>query len=106
MKNTDITVFERNSWENVAEFCKQTIQGWVMDAVEEVLNERIHDINPEDKRLNVEELCARWNISKGTLTNWEKEGRIKPLPLGGRKKIYSLKDVLDAELDEGFQTAC
>jgi DNA-binding transcriptional MerR regulator len=42
-------------------------------------------------------LCKRWNINADTLHNWEKKGKIRKLPLGGRKKMYSLKDVLEAE---------
>ena len=67
------------------------------EVVEEVINDKMCNANLEDKRLNVEELCKRWNISKGTLANWEKDGRIAPLPLGGRRKIYSMGDVLNAE---------
>jgi hypothetical protein len=38
-----------------------------------------------------------WCISKSTLANWEQNGIIAPLPLGGRRKIYSMRAVLNAE---------
>jgi DNA-binding transcriptional MerR regulator len=47
--------------------------------------------------LTTEDLCKRWNINADTLHNWEKKGKIRKLPLGGRKKMYSFKDVLEAE---------
>jgi DNA-binding transcriptional MerR regulator len=43
-------------------------------------------------------LCRRWNITADTLHNWEKKGKIAKMPLGGRKKMYSLKDVEEAEV--------
>lgn len=69
----------------------------VKEAVEEVFNERYHKTQDEDKTLTAKELCARWNICPNTLRTWEIEKKIAPLPLNGRKKMYSMKDVLDAE---------
>ena len=69
----------------------------VKEAVEEVFNERYHKTQEEDKTLTAKELCARWNICPNTLRTWEIEKKIAPLPLNGRKKMYSMKDVLDAE---------
>ena len=85
---------------------KYTVKTWVKEAVEEVLDEKILNANIEDKRLNTDELCERWDISKNTLYNWEKDGIIKPLPIGGRRKIYSMKDVLAAETDGLVKIAC
>ena len=69
----------------------------VKEAVEEVFNERYHKTQEEVKTLTAKELCARWNICPNTLRTWEIEKKIAPLPLNGRKKMYSMKDVLDAE---------
>ena len=69
----------------------------VKEAVEEVFNERYHKTQEEDKTLTAKELCARWSICPNTLRTWEIEKKIAPLPLNGRKKMYSMKDVLDAE---------
>lgn len=96
-KTNEITLLDNKCWGGVLEGLKFTFKSWVKEVVEEVINDKMCNANLEDKRLNVEELCKRWNISKGTLANWEKDGRIAPLPLGGRRKIYSMGDVLNAE---------
>lgn len=93
-------------WDGVLETMKFTFKTWVREAVEEVLDEKSLNANIEDKRLNTDELCERWDISKNTLYNWEKDGIIKPLPIGGRRKIYSMKDVLAAETDGLVKIAC
>ena len=51
----------------------------------------------ENKTLTAKELCERWNISDNTLRNRENEGVIRPLETGGKKKIYSMKDILKCE---------
>ena len=47
----------------------------------------------ENQTLTAKELCNRWNISDNTLRNRENEGIIHPLETGGKKKIYSMKDI-------------
>ena len=69
----------------------------VKEAVEEVILEQNNKAQDEDRTLTARELCARWNIAANTLRLWEIDGKIAPLPLHGRKKIYSMKDVLEAE---------
>lgn len=51
----------------------------------------------ENQTLTAKELCHRWNISDNTLRNRENEGIIHPLETGGKKKIYSMKDILNVE---------
>lgn len=102
----EITVFDNRSLTNVMEWIKYSFKGMVKEAVDEVITEKMHCINWEDKRLNVNELCQRWNISKNTLHNWEQNGIIKPLPLGGRKKVYSLADIHSAEVNGFVKTIC
>ena len=51
----------------------------------------------ENQTLTAKELCNRWNISDNTLRNRENEGIIHPLVTGGKKKIYSMKDILNVE---------
>lgn len=105
MEHLSITNAQK-CWEGVLETMKYTVKTWVKEAVEEVLDEKILNANIEDKRLNTDELCERWDISKNTLYNWEKNGIIKPLQIGGRRKIYSMKDVLAAETDGLVKIAC
>ena len=74
------------------------IKGIVREALEEILDERKDYPITNTPLLNTEELCKRWNITPDTLHNWEKKGKISKMPLGGRKKMYSLKDVEAAEV--------
>jgi len=97
--NNELTLLNTKCWVDVVEGLKYTFKGWVREVVEDVIDEKMCSANLEDKRLNADELCQRWNISKSTLRNWEKDGIIEPLPLGGRRKIYSMKDILNAEAD-------
>ena len=64
---------------------------------EEIIDEKNCSTITNTPLLTTEDLCKRWNINADTLHNWEKKGKIRKLPLGGRKKMYSLKDVLEAE---------
>ena len=102
----ELTLLNTRCWADVAESLKQTFKVWVKEAVEEVINDKLCNANLDDKRLNAEELCKRWSISRNTLYNWEKDGIIEPLPLGGRRKIYSMRDVLNAESEGLVRTAC
>ena len=104
-RNISITNAQK-CWGGLLEAMKYTVKSWVKEAVEEVLDEKILNANIEDKRLNTDELCERWDISKNTLYNWEKDGIIKALPIGGRRKIYSRRDVLAAESDGLVKIAC
>lgn len=39
------------------------------------------------------EVCIALNISRKTLQNWEKKGKIHPSRIGERKKIYLVEDI-------------
>ena len=69
----------------------------VKEAVEEVILEQNFKAIDENRTLTAKELCERWNICPNTLRSWENDKRIAPLPLNGRKKVYSMKDILAAE---------
>ena len=60
----------------------------------------------ENQTLTAKELCNRWNISDNTLRNRENEGIMHPLETGGKKKIYSMKDVLNVETRGIYKMAC
>jgi predicted DNA-binding transcriptional regulator AlpA len=105
-ENNKITLYDTRCWTNVLEGLKSTFKGWVREAVEDVISEKMCNVNLEDKRLTVVELCKRWNISKNTLYNWEKNGVIQPLPLKGKKKLYSMADIHSAEINGFVKTAC
>ena len=76
---------------------RYAMKALVKEAVEEVLDEREFKALDEDRTITARELCERWSISPNTLRSWEIDGKIAPLPLNGRKKIYSMRDVLAAE---------
>ena len=83
--------------DSLLEEARYFIKGIVREALEEILDERKDYPITNTPLLNTEELCKRWNITPDTLHNWEKKGKISKMPLGGRKKMYSLKDVEEAE---------
>ena len=70
----------------------------IREAFEEIWDEKNYSPITDTPLLTTGELCKRWNITPDTLHNWEKQGKIAKLPLGGRKKMYSLKDVEEAEV--------
>ena len=76
---------------------RYALKAIVKEAVEEVFLEQNYKAIDENRTITAKELCARWNISPNTLRSWEIDRRIAPLPLNGRKKVYSMKDVLAAE---------
>lgn len=84
--------------DGLLEGARYFIKGIVREALEEILDERKDYPITNTPLLNTEELCKRWNITPDTLHNWEKKGKISKMPLGGRKKMYSLKDVEEAEV--------
>ena len=84
--------------DGLLEEARYFIKGIVREAFEEILAEKNYSSIMDTPLLTTEELCKRWNITPDTLHNWEKKGKISKLPLGGRKKMYSLKDVEEAEV--------
>ena len=91
-----------NMWNMNGNGLMTKLRNWfksiVKEALEEILDERTNYPITETPLLNTQELCKRWNITPDTLHNWEKKGKITKLPLGGRKKMYSLKDIEEAEV--------
>ena len=83
--------------DGLLEEARYFIKGIVRDAFEEIWAEKNYSPIKDTPLLTTEELCKRWNITPDTLHNWEKKGKITKMPLGGRKKMYSLKDVEEAE---------
>lgn len=84
--------------DGLLEEARYFIKGIVREAIEEVWDEKNYSPIKDTPLLTTDELCKRWNITADTLHNWEKKGKIAKMPLGGRKKMYSLKDVEEAEV--------
>ena len=59
-----------------------------------------------NKTLTAKELCQRWNISDNTLRSKENAGIIHPLETGGKKKIYSMKDIKNVEASGFIKGVC
>ena len=89
---------EMRGMDGLLDEARYFIKGIIRETLEEFHQEKNYSLNTETPVLTTEELCKRWNITPDTLHNWEKKGRITKLPLGGRKKMYSLKDVEEAEV--------
>ena len=83
--------------DGLLEEARYFIKGIVREAFEEIWVEKNYSSIGETPLLTTEDLCKRWNITPDTLHNWEKKGKIKKMPLGGRKKMYSLASVQEAE---------
>ena len=84
--------------DGLLEEARYFIKGIVREAFEEIWDEKNYSPIKDTPLLTTDELCKRWNITADTLHNWEKKGKIAKMPLGGRKKMYSLKDVEEAEV--------
>ena len=84
--------------DGLLEEARYFIKGIVREAFEEIWDEKNYSSMTDTPLLTTVELCKRWGITRDTLHNWEKQGKIARLPLGGRKKMYSLKDVEEAEV--------
>lgn len=97
-------LLDTRCWANVIEGLKYTFKVLVREAVEDVIMEKMYNATVEEKRLSAIELCERWNISRNTLRIWELNGIIKPLPVGGKKKVYSLADIHSAEANGYVKT--
>ena len=89
---------EMRGMDGLLDEARYFIKGIIRETLEEFHQEKNYSTNTVTPVLTTEELCKRWCISPDTLHNWEKKGRIRKLPLGGRKKMYSLKDVEEAEV--------
>lgn len=79
--------------EGIVSFLKYIVK----QSVEEVIQNKMYENIVLDQKLTAQQLCERWSISKNTLHAWENKGIIFPIQTGGRKKIYSLKDVKEVE---------
>lgn len=88
--------------EGVATFIKSIVR----QSMEEFYQDKMYENVVFDQRLTTKQLCQRWKISDTTLLSWEKKGVITPIKTGGKKKLYSIKDVMDAEVNGFIKNAC
>ena len=90
-----------SSWNGFTDGLVTFIKSIVKESMEEVIQNKMYENLVVDQHLTTKQLCERWNISGNTLITWEKRGVISPIQTGGKKKLYSLKDVKEAEVN-GF----
>mgnify|MGYP003289364230 CR=1 FL=1 len=88
-------------FENLASVFAPVFLPLIKQAVKETMAE-IHEdylagVNAEDENLTADELCERWSICKATLYNYQKDGVVTPIHVGGRKVVYKMEDILAAE---------
>lgn len=69
----------------------------VKQSVEEVIQNKMYENVVLDQNLTAKQLCERWHISRNTLQSWVKNKVITPLQMGGRKNVFSLRDIREAE---------
>ena len=75
---------------HIEECVKKECEDWLFNMMNKIAEEKAVE---NTKTLTAKELCERWNISDNTLRKRENEGIIHPLDTGGKKKIYSMKDI-------------
>lgn len=90
-------IYNLNSLGCLGEMIKKCAE----EAAEKKFVEMFEDYEANKKFLNStinsDDLCKRWECCKNTLRNKEKDGVIEPLIVSGKKKVYSMQDVLYAE---------
>lgn len=87
-------------WEGFESFLKSIVK----ETIEEVWQHKMYEQENNDKILSARQLRERWTgISDTTLLTWEKQGKISPLQISGRKKMYSMRDIKKAEANFGIK---
>lgn len=93
--------FENINLENLGGL-GEAIKKCAEDAAKKMFVEMFEDYENNKKlqlaTISSDELCDQWGISKNTLHNYEKEGIITPIPTCGRRKMYSMNDVMEAQM--------
>ena len=88
---------------HIEECVKKECKDWLFDVMNKIAEEKtVENI----KTLTAKELCQRWNISDNTLRSKENAGIIRPLDTGGKKKIYSMKDIKNVEASGTYKSYC
>ena len=88
---------KNSNWGFMWEGFESILKSIVNDTMEEWWQNKKKENAMSDQNLTARELCERWKISDTTLLTWEKRGVISPLQMGGRKKVYSMRDIKVAE---------
>jgi ribosomal protein S25 len=76
---------------------KLMVKSFLKEILEEIMGESLSESVCKTKTISSDDLCDHWGISKNTLRNREKEGIISPIAIHGRKKMYSMRDVMEID---------
>ena len=90
------TVIE--NFETLLNMVESFIEAKVNEKFDEIGGKKLNEIIFQNMTLTKEELCERWSCCKNTIWNMERAGIIAPLPLRGKKNVYSMADVLKVEM--------
>ena len=90
-----------NIFENLGSYLETFIEKKINEKFDEICGEQLKETTYLNSTLNREELCKRWGCSKNTIGNMERQGIISSLPVMGKKKVYSMSDILLIE-NKGF----
>lgn len=85
-------------WENILNDLGKIIQSMVKKSVEDEIRIQMEQQNKLTSTITREELCKRWGCCKNTIMNKEKEGLLFPLSVNGKKKVYSMSDIINLEM--------
>ena len=88
---------------HIEECVKKEVDNWLFNMMSKIAEEKAMENN---NTLTAKELCQRWNISDNTLRSKENAGVIRPLETGGKKKIYSMKDIRSVEASGILKSVC
>lgn len=69
----------------------------VNERFDELIGQRLVQAEVLNTTLTRDDLCKRWRCCRTTLSKYEKKGFITPLPVNGKKKVYLMKDIVEAE---------
>ncbi len=98
--------FNDNSEGSILEGFRYFIKSVVKECMEETLDERMNKQTYLNQTITREDLCKRWGCCKNTIRNKELEGILNPLNVNGKKKVYSMREVLDIENSGELKWVC
>lgn len=75
------------------------IEAKVNEKFDEIGGKKLNEIIFQNMTLTKKELCKRWNCCSNTIYNMERAGIISALPIPGKRKVYSMADVLRVEMN-------
>lgn len=94
---TTLRINEHENLGGVIEGFVNLIKSVVKETLEETLDERMTKQNYLNQTVTREELCKRWGCCSNTIRNKELDGVITPLQVKCKKKVYSMRDIVEIE---------